>query len=348
MWYDNIREQVINLQLQAERRQLQEFLKKQNLSLDRDIEYTVALFDGEKRAAAGSFGGRILKCIAVDEEYKNMGLSSKVVTHLVNEAYSRGKTHLFIYTKPENKIIFSELGFYAIAEVPSKVALMENRPDGIKKYLEEIAKDNGDKKASTAVIVNCNPFTLGHKYLIDYAASRCERLHVFVLWEDKSSFPAEVRYRLVEEGVRHLSNVVLHKGKDYIISDATFPSYFIKEYQELVETHARLDLEIFSRYIAPALGINRRFVGEEPYCKVTAAYNAVMNEVLPAYGIDVQVVPRKIKDGCPISASRVRELIREGKLDEVKLLVPESTYRFLLSSEAERIIKHIQPNSQRH
>jgi len=197
MWYDNFREQVINLQSKTERDQLEEFLKKQNLSLDRDIEYTVALFDGDKLAAAGSFSGRVLKCIAVDEEYKNMGLSSKIVTHLVNEAYSRGRTHLFIYTKPENKAIFSELGFYSIAEVPAKVVLMENRPDGIKKYLEEIARDNGDKKDSAAVIVNCNPFTLGHRYLIEYAASRCQRLHVFVLWEDKSSFPAEIRYRLV-------------------------------------------------------------------------------------------------------------------------------------------------------
>lgn len=342
MWYDNFSEQVVNLQSEAEREQLQEFLKKQNLSLDRDIEYTIALLDGEKIAATGSLDGRILKCIAVDEEYKNMGLSSKIVTHLVREAYSRGRTHLFIFTKPENKVIFSQMGFYTIAEVPSKVVLMENRPDGIKKYLKEITQENGDKKNSAVVIVNGNPFTLGHRYLIEYAASRCQTLHIFVLWEDKSSFPAEIRYKLVQEGVQHLANVLLYKGKDYIISNATFPSYFIKEYQELAQTHARLDLGIFTRYIAPALGINKRFVGEEPYCKVTAVYNSVMQEILPAHGIDVQVVPRMSKDGRPISASRVRELIREGKLHEVKVLVPETTYQFLLSPEGEGVIKRIE------
>ncbi|MDQ0199282.1 [citrate (pro-3S)-lyase] ligase [Neobacillus ginsengisoli] len=348
MWYDTLSERIVNLQSKAERVQLEEFLKKQNLSLDREVEYTVSIVDREKIVATGSLGGRILKCIAVDEEYKNIGLSAKLITHLVREAYSRGKTHLFIYTKPENKIIFSDLGFYPIAEVSSKVILMENKPDGIKKYLKEITRDDGDKSNSGAVIVNCNPFTLGHRHLIEYAASRCQTLHIFVLREDKSSFPFEIRYRLVKEGVKHLANVVLHQGKDYIISDATFPSYFIKDFQDVIETHARLDLELFTRYIAPALGIQKRFVGEEPYCKVTATYNSIMQEILPAQGIEVQLVPRMLNEGRPIGASRVRELIHEGRLYEVKKLVPETTYQFLLSAEAKGIIQRIQADHRRH
>jgi [citrate (pro-3S)-lyase] ligase len=348
MWYDNLSEQIINLHLKAERAQLEEFLKKQHLSLDRDVEYTIAFFDRGKIVATGSLGGRILKCIAVDAEYQNMCLSGKLVTHLIREAYTRGKTHLFIYTKPENKRIFSGLGFYPIAEVPSKVVLMENRPAGIKNYLKEIIPDKSCNSGSGAVIVNCNPFTLGHQYLIEYAASRCQTLHLFVLQEDKSSFPAEIRYRLVKEGVKHLDNVVLHQGKDYIISDATFPSYFIKEFRDTAETHARLDLELFTSYIAPALGIQKRFVGEEPYCKVTATYNSVMEEILPAKGIEVQVVPRMLHEGQPISASGVRKLIHEGKLRDVKKLVPETTYQFLLSPEAEGIIQRIQADHKRH
>jgi len=355
MWYDNLSERIVNLQLKTERIQLEEFLKNQNVSLDQEVEYTIALCDRGKIVATGSLGGRILKCIAVDEEYMSMGLSAKVVTHLVREAYSRGKKHLFIYTKPENKNIFSNLGFYPIAEVPSKVVLMENRPNGIKEYIDEIIQedkecipDSSDKNCSGAVILNCNPFTLGHKYLIEYAASRCQTLHVFVLQEDKSSFPSLIRFRLVKEGVKHLDNVVLHLGRDYIISDATFPSYFIREFQDVVETHARLDLELFTRYIAPTLGIQKRFVGEEPYCKVTATYNSVMQKILPVNGMEVQVVPRIMNEGRPISASRVRKLIHEGRLDKVKSLVPETTYQFLLSPEAEGIIQRIQADQNRH
>ncbi|WP_251032675.1 [citrate (pro-3S)-lyase] ligase [Bacillus sp. ISL-7] len=346
MWYDNFSKQTINLQLHTERLQLEEFLNRQNLALDREVEYSIALIDRGKIAATGSLGGRVLKCIAVDEQYQSMGLSSAIVTHLIEEACSRGRTHLFIYTKPENKNIFIDLGFYPIAEVSSKVILMENRPYGVKNYLNQIIKEkrdfipkNGDKKGIGAVVVNCNPFTLGHQYLIEYAASKCQLLHVFVLEEDKSVFPAAIRYRLVKEGVQHLHNVVLHQGKDYIISDATFPSYFMKEFQDIVETHAKLDLELFTRYIAPSLGIEKRFVGQEPCCKVTAVYNDLMQEILPAHGIEVQVLPRLQNDGHPISASRVRKLICEGRLSEVKHLVPETTYRFLLAPEAAGIFQ---------
>ncbi|MDR7239052.1 [citrate (pro-3S)-lyase] ligase [Neobacillus drentensis] len=355
MWYDIFSKKAVNIQVETERIQLEEFLKWQNLALDPEVEYTIAFFDKGKMVATGSLGGKILKCIAVDEEYQNMGLSAKLVTDLIHEACSRGRTHLFIYTKPENKNIFSDLGFYPIAEVSSKVILMENRPNGIKNYLNQLMKeknysisDHLDNTGTGAVVVNCNPFTLGHQYLIEYAASRCKILHVFVLEEDKSIFPSVIRYRLVSEGVQHLDNVVVHQGKDYIISEATFPSYFIKEYQDIVETHALLDLEIFTRYISPSLEIQKRFVGEEPCCKVTAAYNSVMQENLPAQGIEVQVLPRLRDEGKAISASRVRELICEGRLSEVKKLVPNHTYEFLLSAEADGIIQQIQANHKKY
>jgi [citrate (pro-3S)-lyase] ligase len=348
MWDGHFEQQAIQLKSEAEKRPVEAFLQRRNLALDRDVEYTVVLLDGERIVATGSFSERVLKCIAVDEEYANMGLASQVVTQLVIEEFNRGRPHLFVYTKPENKSVFSELGFYLMAEVPNKVVLMENRADGIKNYLKEIGQAKRSEKAAAAV-VNCNPFTLGHRYLIEYAAARCRQLHLFVVWEDRSSFPAEIRYKLVREGVRDLANVTVHQGKDYIISAATFPSYFIKEYQEQVEIHARLDLEVFARYIVPALGIEKRFVGEEPYCKVTAAYNEIMQEVLPARGVTVEIVPRLTDGGQAISAFRVRELIRSGQIEATRELVPESTYHFLVSPEARKIIDHIQKsNSQRH
>jgi len=348
MWDDNLREQVIQLEAEAEKRQLEDFLAKQDLALDKDVEYAIALFDGVKIAAVGCFGGKVLKCIAVEGEYQNKGLSAGIVTALINEEYRRARTHLFIYTKPQNKLIFSELGFYTIAEIPNKVILMENKSDGIIKYLAEIVGEKITTGNTAAVVVNCDPFTLGHKYLIEYAAAKTKKLHIFVVWEDRSSFPSEIRYKLVREGVQHLPNVEVHKGKDYIISNATFPSYFIKKFQDQVETHARLDLEVFSQYIVPALGIRKRFVGEEPYCKITATYNRIMQEILPAHGVKVEVVPRLTYDRQAISASRVRELIRIGEMDKVRELVPKTTYQFLISAEAEVTINQIRLTSQRH
>lgn len=348
MEFSNIKEEIVYHKFKFDRERIKQFLEKQNLKFDKDISYTVNLKDENKIVATGSFSGKVLKCIAVDPEYKGMGLSNRIVTHLVQEQYHRGNTHLFLYTKPENKKMFTELGFHTISEIPSKVILMENVQNGIETYLKEISKYKIDKKIVSSIVVNCNPFTLGHQYLIEYAASRSDQVNVFVVWEDRSSFPADIRYKLVVDGVKHLSNVVVHKGKDYIISDATFPSYFIKDEQEIVKTHALLDLKVFTEHIAPALGISRRYVGEEPYCPVTKNYNEVMKKVLPEGGIEVFVIPRLTKGDTAVSASKVRECIRKGNLSEVKNLVPETTYAFLESEEAQEIINKIRMSHKRH
>ena len=196
--------------------------------------------------------------------------------------------------------------------------------------------------------MNGNPFTLGHQYLIERAAAESDVLHLFIVWEDRSSFPAEVRYELVKKGTKHLKNVVLHKGKDYIISNATFPSYFLKEEDDLVKVHALLDLEIFKNYIVPALGINKRFIGEEPYCAVTKTYNDTMKETLPSSGIAVEEIKRLSREDEIISASRVRDLIAREGLESIKNMVPETTYQFLQSQEAEPILEILRKSNSRH
>lgn len=341
MWTDQLQEQILRLESWRDISGLQAFLGTQGLMVDKEMEYAVAIVDDGRMVATGSFSGRVLKCIAVDDEYKSQGLSARVVTHLVNEEYRRGRTHLFIFTKPENKRIFSGFGFHAIAEVPPDIVLLENRRDGVQKYLDNALRESGEAVPSAAMVVNCNPFTLGHRYLIEYAAARYKRLHVFVVREDRSIFPSEVRYRLVQEGIKHLSNVVLHWGKDYIISDATFPSYFMKKDEDVAETYAKLDLTLFTRYIAPYLRIEKRFVGEEPFCGVTRTYNRIMKEMLPSCGIEVEEVPRLAAGGVAISASRVRELIRKGDMNAVQELVPDTTYTFLMSPGAGEIIRRI-------
>lgn len=90
----------------------------------------------------------------------------------------------------------------------------------------------------------------------------------------------------------HLPNVVLHDSGPYIISNATFPSYFLKDEAAVIDGHARLDLAVFTK-IAAALNITARYVGEEPTSQVTGLYNQIMCEQLPKAGIECVVVPRK-------------------------------------------------------
>lgn len=340
--YLSLQEEVIDNRDLKRLQEVEQFLLKQGLRFDKNVEYTIAIYEEDKIIGTGSFEGRILKCIAVDDNYRSMGISNKIISKLVAEEYRCGNSHIFIYTKPKNYKIFSDMGFYKVAQVMDKVLLLENDPLGIGKFIEKLKKKKVEGKIVSALVMNCNPFTLGHKYLIEKASRESDVVHVFIVWENKSVFPSDVRYELARKGVQHLRNVVFHKGEDYVISSATFPSYFIKKQNEVARIQSLLDVQIFTKYIIPALGITRRYVGEEPFCDVTRTYNNVMKEILPTCGIEIMEIPRLSINEEVISASKVRKLIKEKKLSQVKDLVPDTTYRFLCSKEAIPIINKIQ------
>ena len=177
--------------------------------------------------------------------------------------------------------------------------------------------------------MNCNPFTLGHQYLVEYAAAKVARLYIFVVEEDRSEFPFKDRIELVRQGVRHIPNVeVLPSGK-FIISQQTFSGYFNKAELQDVAVDSSEDVEIFGKEIAPELGITIRFVGEEPTDNVTRQYNETMKRLLPRYGIEFHEIPRKTFGEEIISASKVREALHAGDFDKIKTLVPATTYEYL-------------------
>ena len=180
-----------------------------------------------------------------------------------------------------------------------------------------------------AIVMNCNPFTLGHLYLVEYAAAQVARLYIFVVEEDKSEFPFADRFELVRRGVKHLSNVeVLPSGK-FIISQQTFSGYFNKSELQDVQVDSSEDIELFAKEIAPTLGITIRFAGSEPTDSVTRQYNETMKKILPRYGVEFREIPRKTFGGEIISASKVRESLKRGDFDTIKNLVPETTLNYL-------------------
>ena len=304
--------------------QVKNFLSARGLTMEDAPDYTVVLRDGDGEiAATGSLCGTLVKYVAVADTAQGEGACATVMSELVSHAYRAGNTHLFLFTKPENDRMFSSLGFYELARTKDAL-MMENKKDGLSRFLSEL--EHGALQNTGAVVVNCNPFTYGHLYLIETAASRCSELHVFVVSEDKSEFPAEVRYDLVKRGTEHLNNVYVHRGGKYIISSATFPAYFLKDKNRTTDIKADLDLALFGGRVAPALNIKTRFVGTEPYCAVTNAYNMRMKVLLPSLGIEVVELERK--DG--ISASEVRRLMHSGQLEALKKLVPQVTYDYIV------------------
>ncbi len=315
-------------------------LTQEGIRRDANLDYICGMYDEKGRIiATGSCFGNTLRCFAVRSDHQGEGLLNEILSHLIEVEYERGQIRLFLYTKVQTARFFHDVGFYEIARVDQKLVFMENRRNGFSSYLKNLAKDKRDGR-SAAIVMNANPFTLGHQYLAETAAAACDTLHLFIVSEDADLFPFEVRKRLVQEGVAHLPNVICHDSGPYIISNATFPSYFLKDEETVIESHAKLDLEVFKQ-IAAALSITCRFVGEEPTSQVTGIYNRLMAEALPGAGIDCVVIPRKEAGGSPISASTVRRCIQTGDMEALRTLVPETTLAYLLSEEADPVLEKI-------
>ena len=326
-------------------RQVDALLEQEGIKRDGNLDYIAALCDEDYRViATGSCFSNTLRCFAVSREHQGEGLLNQVITHLIEVQHERGNLQLFLYTKIGSAKFFGDLGFYEIARVDGTLVFMENRRDGFARYLKRLEKTRTEG-SSAALVMNANPFTLGHQYLAETAAAACDTLHLFIVSEDKSLVPFAVRRELVRAGTAHLKNVVLHDSGPYIISAATFPSYFLKDEAAVIEGHARLDLEIFKK-IAAALNVTARFVGEEPTSQVTGLYNRIMAEELPKAGIACRITPRKAAAGQVISASTVRKALQTGDMESFRRLVPESTAAWFEGPEAAPVLARIRGASE--
>lgn len=188
---------------------------------------------------------------------------------------------------------------------------------------------------SGIIIMNCNPFTLGHRYLIEQAAQQVQTLYILVVREDCSMFSYDERKAMIERGVAHINNVVVCDGSEYSISATTFPTYFLKSLSDASDTQMTLDIDLYRRHIAPALGATVRFVGTEPDDPLTRRYNELMKSMLP----DVREVARLQQGGVAVSASRVRKAIVENHLAQAALLVPPTTIPYIAAHLATRALK---------
>ncbi len=320
--------------------QIDHFLNQEGIRRDANLDYICAMYDENyKIIATGSCFTNTLRCFAVSKDHQGEGLLNEIITHLIDIQYQRGNIRLFLYTKISTSKFFKDLGFYEIAQVDETLVFMENRRNGFADYLSNLSCSKKEG-LSAALVMNANPFTLGHQYLVEKAASECDTLHIFIVSEDASLVPFPVRKKLVLEGTCHLPNVICHDSGPYIISNATFPSYFLKDEEAVIKGHAKLDLMVFTR-IADALSVTRRYVGEEPNSQVTGIYNQIMAEQLPLAGIECVVIPRKQALDKPISASAVRRLLQKRDFETLEKLVPVTTLNYFKSPEASSVIERI-------
>jgi [citrate (pro-3S)-lyase] ligase len=323
----------------VERKDIEQLLARCGLSYEEQIEAFVLCRDGNKLVACAGLQKDIIKDVAIDPDYRGSAMSLTLVSEITYLAHSRGLDLLFVYTEPKNAEFFRGCGFYDLVEVPDRVTLMENTPIGIRSYCARLARQRVEGDKIGCVVANANPFTLGHRYLIEQAAEACDWLHLFMVREDVSLFSYKDRYYLAQENIRGIPNVTLHEGSHYMISRATFPCYFFKDRGIVGKCRTAVDLLLFRNHIAPALGVTHRFVGTEPFCPTTNKYNTDMmvwlqEDVSEARPIKVVEIERTTRNGVAISASEVRRLLRKGEMERIRALVPPATFDLLESKYA--------------
>lgn len=337
-----ITEHEIFLTDPSEKAKVIEFLKGFDLTFTGNIDYTMGLYDDGQLIGTGSLGGRVMRDIAISEKYQKKGLTRRIIRNLQGESYRRGVTGNQIFTKPKNVPIFEHMGFKCVAVAEPYAALLEKGTDTLEDYLGRVRSilGTGEGKNRGAIVMNCNPFTLGHRSLVEYAHNNCDEVIIFAVQEDRSIFPFSDRFSLIKQGVRDMKGVEVISGGDFIISNATFPTYFIKGTDELA-AQTKLDATVFATRIAPALNITVRFVGEEPTDKTTLAYNNAMREVFAQNGIELKEIPREQKGNQIVSASSVRRALADDDWETVYRMVPKTTLIYLKSPAGQEVIRKI-------
>ena len=362
--------QTLNPATPRQRQRIEAFLKRNGLRID-DMNYYAAVLDDDgEMIAGGGLKDDVIKCVAVDDAHKGEAIANTLVSHLISHANQEGYGCIKLFTKPKNRQLFESLSFRLLAEAPEAI-LMETGIGGIsntiealkkikeesekyKEYNKECKEDSKECRENTSslntstpqhlnttmqptgcIVMNCNPFTLGHRYLIEQAAKKVERLYVMVVREDCSLFAYTERKAMVEQGVADIENVSVIDGSDYAISRATFPTYFLKRLDDAADTQMLLDLDLFHRHIAPALGATVRFVGTEPTDQLTRRYNQLMHEALK----DVREINRLEKDSNAVSASRVRKAMEEGDMNTIRQLVPPTTLPYIIAHLATQALQ---------
>lgn len=364
--------QTLNPTTPRQRQRIEAFLKRNGLRFD-DMHYYAAITDDDgEMIAGGGLKGNVIKCVAVDDAHKGEAIANTLISHLIAHANEEGHSNVMLFTKPKNRQLFESLSFRLLAEAPEAVLMetgiggINNTVEALKKIKEEgeVCKENNQeckKEEKTnlnittpqhlnpstpqplttttprrgVIVMNSNPFTLGHRYLIEQAAKQVERLFVMVVREDCSLFAYAERKAMVEQGVAHLKNVTVIDGSEYAISQATFPTYFLKRLDDAADTQMLLDLDLFRRHIAPALGTTVRFVGTEPTDRLTRRYNQLMHEVLA----DVRETARLEKKGNAVSASRVRKAMEQGDMSTIRQLVPPTTLPYIIARLATQALQ---------
>lgn len=336
--------EIKDVLLDSEITRVRSFLKSYGLIYEDDITVTLIATEGDEIVATASAAHNIIKCVAVRESSQGEGVLNTLMSRLIKRLHASDIKHLFVYTQPELVDVFESLGFKTIVQ-SMNMTFMEQNGD-ITNTLTRVKKKYDVSPAPKgSVVINANPLTQGHVHLIEHARKHHDEVIVFVVSEDRSFFPFKDRFEIIKRTFEGREGIVIVPTKNYLVSYATFPKYFLSKEATIKKEHALIDVLTFKQYYMKIFNITARYVGDEPYSPMTSVYNATMRDYL---GKDLNIIERKTFDGTPISASTVRKLLRKNGLSAIKAYVPKPTYDYLFSEKGQRIIRKLKDHHDRH
>ncbi len=336
-----IKECLLDQELDA----VKQLLNLTSLDYEENVDITLGLYEANRLIATASATHNIIKCVSVHPEEQGKQHLNTLMSTLMKRLLNDGHEQVFVYTQPHHIPLFKSLGFQTIVATDS-LTFMEAFSD-INVALSTLKKQYDlNDEPKVAVVLNANPFTLGHQHLIETAKQSGKHVLVFVVSEDVSVFDFTTRFNLIEETYADDHTVTVLPTLRYLVSRASFPTYFLKTETAIKTAHATFDVRVFKQHYMPIFNIVSRFVGEEPYSKMTRVYNETMQA---EFKDQLTIIKRKHIDKTPVSASLVRAHLKAGKsVEALKPVLPRTTYEYLRSENATAVIEKLKHHDRRH
>ncbi|MDV3158388.1 MAG: hypothetical protein Q8753_01890 [Pigeon pea little leaf phytoplasma] len=124
-------------------------------------------------------------------------MTNLLISFIIKRIYKENFNEIFVFTKPINFTIFKKLGFKLIY-FNEDFGFFTNRYDYFEEYLvylSEIQKKNivSNMNNISAIVMNANPFTKGHQYLVQTASNNSDFVYLIMVKEDISLFSGRQR-----------------------------------------------------------------------------------------------------------------------------------------------------------
>lgn len=335
---------IYDVILPREKDAVKAFLNTFDLHYEDDIDDTIVLKENTRIIATASTSKNIIKAVAIDPAYQGQDYLSILITALIKRLKAKGITHYFLYAKNAQAPLFKSLGLHPIVNT-QRITLFEGGSTITEKLESLKTTYKADYPNTACVVINANPMTNGHLHLIKTARTHHPHVLVFVVSEDRSVFPFKYRFEIIKEACASFDNVTVLPTGPYLVSQATFPKYFLKEETTIKEEHALIDVLIYQHYYIPIFNIKARYVGEEPLSPMTNMYNHVMHKYLKTH---LHIIPRIYYKDHVISASTVRDKLKHHDIDSIEPLVPKPTLKFLRTKKGRDCIANIKTHTSRH